>query len=73
MFIIGNPLPFLAGILEYFMGSLICIAIFLAGLSGWIWNIIKLVAIVDNSVTGILIARAIGVFVPPVGAVLGFL
>lgn len=40
---------------------------------GWIANIVKLVGIVGGEITGMLIARAIGVFVAPMGAVLGFL
>lgn len=40
---------------------------------GWVWNIVKIVQTGSDVITGMLIARCIGVFVPPLGAVLGFL
>ena len=43
-------------------------ALILAGGIGWVWNIVK-----TGIFTGLLIARCIGVFVLPLGAVLGFL
>ena len=43
-------------------------ALILAGGFGWVWNIVK-----TDIFTGLLIARCIGVFVPPLGVVLGFL
>ena len=47
------------------------VVLFIIGLIGYVWNIIKLV---DEccGITGMLVARAIGVFVGPLGAVLGF-
>lgn len=41
--------------------------------TGWIWNIVKIVQSGFDVITGMLIARCIGVFVVPLGAVLGFL
>lgn len=43
------------------------------GIGGWIWNIVKIVQTFDAVLTGMFIARCIGVFVAPLGAVLGFL
>jgi hypothetical protein len=44
----------------------------LLGVGGWIANVVKLVGMDFGSVTGMLVARAIGVFLAPLGAVLGF-
>jgi hypothetical protein len=43
------------------------------GVGGWIWNIVKIVTTFGDVLTGMFIARCIGVFVAPLGAVLGFL
>ena len=40
---------------------------------GWIWNIVKLVNSGFDVINGMLIARAIGIFVAPLGSVLGYL
>ncbi len=40
--------------------------------SGWIANIVKLAHMDLTSMTGLLIVRAIGICVPPLGIVLGF-
>lgn len=39
---------------------------------GWVWNIVKLCAMSFDPLTGLLVVRAIGIFVPPVGAVVGY-
>lgn len=44
----------------------------LVGVGGWVANIVKLIGMDLGSVTGMLVARAIGIFVAPLGAVLGF-
>ena len=41
-------------------------------LAGWVWNIAKLASICCE-ISGSLVLRAVGVFVPPLGAVIGFL
>lgn len=46
--------------------------IFVAAAGGWIANIVKL-AHMCCDMSGWLVLRAIGVFVAPLGAVLGFL
>jgi prepilin-type N-terminal cleavage/methylation domain-containing protein len=43
-----------------------------AGGIGWIWNIVKLIDTCCG-ITGMLVVRAIGIFVPPLGAVMGYL
>ena len=39
---------------------------------GWIWNIVKIVDSNFDPITGLIILRCIGVFIAPLGAVLGF-
>lgn len=53
--------------------ELLVAALLLGGGIGWIWNIVKIVQSGFDVFTGMLIARCIGVFVAPLGAVLGFL
>ena len=40
---------------------------------GWVWNIVKLVGMTLDPITGMLIVRVIGIFIPPLGAVVGYL
>ena len=42
------------------------------GFGGWVANIVKLIDMLGGDVTAMFIARAIGVFAAPLGAVLGF-
>ncbi len=53
---------------------LFCTVVVLGMIGGWFANICKLAGLVyeQGEVTGILIARAIGVIVPFLGAILGF-
>ena len=44
----------------------------IAGLGGWIANIVKFLGMLDGGVTAMFIARIAGVFIAPLGAVLGF-
>jgi competence protein ComGC len=53
--------------------ELIFVLLWIAGAYGWVTNIIKLVDTVNDTVTGLFIVRAIGIFVPPLGAVMGFI
>jgi len=50
---------------------LIYLAVFLVAVYGWVQNIV-IIATSDFEVTGMLIVRIIGVFVAPLGAVLGY-
>lgn len=52
--------------------ALVLLIVALVGAWGWISNIIKLASMDFGGVTGMLVLRAIGVFVAPLGAVLGF-
>ena len=53
--------------------ALVFVIVALVGAWGWISNIIKLASMDFGGVTGMLVLRAIGVIVAPLGAVLGFL
>jgi hypothetical protein len=44
----------------------------LAGVGGWIANIVKLAGMGFDAITGMLVLRVVGVFLAPLGAVLGF-
>ena len=60
------------GFTAYELTILILIVV---GGCGWIANIVKLVGLVgmDSTITGMMVVRVIGVFIAPLGAVLGFL
>jgi ribosomal protein L18E len=49
----------------------VVVALVLAG--GWIANIVKLVGMDFASITGMLVVRAAGIFLPMLGGVMGFL
>ena len=53
--------------------ALFIIALWVLGLGGWVANIVKLVGMDFGAITGLLIVRAIGIFIAPLGAVMGFI
>lgn len=53
--------------------ELVFAVIALLGAGGWIWNIVKIAGSDFASITGMLVLRVIGIFVAPLGAILGFL
>lgn len=53
--------------------ELIVSVVVLAGIGGWIANIVKLAGSDFDPLTGIVIIRAIGIVVAPLGAVMGFI
>ena len=53
--------------------ELFVVLLILGGFIGWVLNIVKIVQTGFDVITGMFIARCIGVFVAPLGAVLGFL
>lgn len=57
-------------LIELFYTAIIPVAIL--GVWGWVWNIIKIIDSDFAVITGMLVARIIGVFIAPLGAVLGF-
>lgn len=48
------------------------LAIVVASVIGWILNIVKFFGILDGAVTAMFIARIVGFFLAPLGAVLGY-
>jgi len=56
-----------------FGASIFVILLMLAVIWGWVANIIKLVGMDMTSITGMLVVRVAGIFVPPLGSVVGFL
>ncbi len=53
--------------------DMIVVCVLLLGVGGWIANIVKIFAIMNEPITGMFILRIVGVFAAPVGAVLGYL
>jgi hypothetical protein len=53
-------------------GSLAIIALFIAGVIGWIMNIMAIAGSEFTPITGLLVLRVVGIFVAPLGAVLGW-
>ena len=53
--------------------ELMCVVLVLIGACGWIANVVKIVGTGFADFNGMLIARCIGVFIAPLGAVLGYL
>ena len=56
----------------YTIIEFLVVFIALAGAFGWGWNIVKLIGMSLDPITGLLIVRAIGIFVFPVGMVVGY-
>lgn len=53
--------------------GLFSICIFIFGIYGWVWNIIKIAQGDVLPLTGLMVLRIIGVFLAPIGSVLGYL
>lgn len=49
-------------------------AVFLVGSFGWVLNISKIFDLLsgDSGISGLLLLRALGIVIPPLGAVLGY-
>lgn len=52
--------------------ELFIVAFVVLGCGGWVANVVKLVGSDFDPITGLVIARCIGVVLAPLGAVLGF-
>jgi len=48
------------------------IAMLIAGIIGWVMNIFDIVAAINDPITAFFIARCVGVFFFPLGAILGY-
>jgi hypothetical protein len=49
------------------------ILLIIAAVIGWVWNIVKIVGSISDPLTAMFIARCVGAFVAPIGAILGYL
>ena len=50
------------------------IGLFIAGIIGWIMNIVTVFGMLgDVTVTTMFVARVVGIFIPIIGAVLGYI
>jgi hypothetical protein len=52
--------------------ALVIIGLYVAAAVGWVWNIVKIIGADWSHIGGMLIARVIGAFLAPLGAILGF-
>jgi hypothetical protein len=48
------------------------VIVFLMAVLGWIMNIVEIVTSSFDPITGLLVLRCIGVFLFPLGAILGY-
>lgn len=47
-------------------------AVILAGVAGWLMNIFAIVSAVSEPITAMFILRCVGIFIAPLGAILGY-
>ena len=55
------------------IGALTIITLFFAAIVGWVLNIIQLAHTEAMPITTMFILRIIGIFVPPIGSIMGWL
>jgi hypothetical protein len=48
------------------------VAVIVLGVIGWVMNITTIVSHINDPVTGMTVLRAVGIFLFPLGAVLGY-
>ena len=51
---------------------LLIVAVFFAALFGWVWNVVEIFSMLDGPVNAEFVFRVIGIFVGPIGAILGY-
>lgn len=56
---------------DFWFGFFILILV-IAGCVGWVWNIVKIIAVWGGPLTIELALRVVGIFVAPFGAILGY-
>lgn len=56
----------------YTTSDLIIVAFVLLSIGGWIANIVKLIGSDFDPLTGMVVGRVVGIFVAPLGAILGY-
>lgn len=55
------------------VGAIVYVLLWVAAIGGWIANIVKIFGGFDEPITAMFVARCVGVFAAPLGAVLGYL
>lgn len=48
------------------------VALIVAAIWGWIANVVAIAGTVNDPITGMFVLRCIGIFVAPLGSILGF-
>lgn len=62
-----------AGSVDFeFIGAIALFAVIAMAFGGWVANIVKFIAMLDGGVTSMFIARGVGIFAAPFGAILGY-
>ncbi len=56
----------------YTLVELTVVLFILLGCGGWIANAVKFINHISDPITGLFVARIVGIFVPQFGAILGF-
>jgi hypothetical protein len=54
------------------LSELLWLIVILVGGFGWLYNIVKIVAAIADPLSLLLFLRVIGIFFPPLGAILGY-
>lgn len=57
----------------YPLAELLVVLLVAVAFFGWIWNILKLVSAISDPLSMLLLLRAIGILIAPLGVVLGFM
>ncbi len=58
--------------LGWTLTELMIVLFIVFGVGGWIANVVKLILHLNDPIAGMFIARIVGIFVPPFGAILGY-
>lgn len=57
----------------YTIVEVFTVVLLIGGIGGWIANIVKIASSDFAQITGMLVLRIVGIFIAPLGSVLGFL
>lgn len=54
------------------LAGMTLVVILVAAVWGWIANVVSIIGTVSDPITGMFVLRCVGIFVAPLGSVLGF-
>jgi len=54
------------------IGGVLVLLVTLAFMVGWVWNLIKFIGLIGGDINTWFIARGVGIFLAPFGALLGY-